>query len=159
MIPVLCRWPSFLANVYMAHTFAFVLYSVCVNSSLCGRANCPAVLNRILMCPLKLLLHICCGWPCKQVQTHGLVLQQPRGLGVGCIPSSLIILNDFIFFSFLLGANASMIRIWGSASVFRPRVCRCRGRVQGHQGHFELPWISPLIWCPPPWCPNLRWLR
>lgn len=85
-------------------------------------------------------------------------LQQPKGLGVDCIPSSLVYSQQY-FFSFLLGANDSMTRVWGGASVFLPRVCGCRGRVQGQQGHFELPWISPLIWCRPPWCPNLKWLR
>lgn len=129
-IPMLCRWSSFLANVYMVYALAFLLYLVCVNSSLCGWVNCFAVLDQIPMCPLK-LLQICCERSCKQVRLCKLTgwFYSSQGARVLTAYPVLLLFSTIIFFSFLLGANASMTRVWGSASVFLPRVCGCRGRV------------------------------
>lgn len=91
------------------------------DSSLCGQVNFLPIPEQIPVCPLKLLLQICCEWSCQQVGLCKLrlVLQQPRVLGVDCLQhSSLAILNSLFFFPFLLGINISMTRVWGRASVF-----------------------------------------
>lgn len=103
MIPVLCRWPSFLANVCMVCALAFWLYSVCVNSGFCGQVNCFAVLDQIPTCPLKLLLQICCEWSCKQVvlcKLTGWVCSSQGAWVLTAYPVLLCILNNIFFPSY-----------------------------------------------------------
>lgn len=75
-------------------------FSLC-ESSLCCEVNFLPVLDQIPVYLLR-LLQICCEWSCQQVGLYklGLILQQPRVLGVDCLPSSLVILNRFFFFTF-----------------------------------------------------------
>lgn len=87
-------------------------FSLC-ESSLCCQVNFFPVLDQIPGCLLKLILQICCEWSCQQVELYKvrLVLQQPRVLVAHCLPSSLVILNSFFFFSFLLGVDITMTTV------------------------------------------------
>lgn len=110
-------------------------------------------------CPLKLLLWVYCKWPCEPVGCTNSQASFVAAQGLGCWLHAQLSCYSQPYFFFFPGANASMTGIWGGISVFLPEVCGSRGGVQGQQEHFELKWISPPIWCHPPWCHSLRWSR